>query len=113
MLKIQDYEKIHSEFSISCVPDISCFICICIFNDACGMKLSERKERIYKYGSKLYFNETIDKVIELFYTLKDNRTSVIGKEVGLNSRQVSGILDRYDDNVKNFQKMKSTPQKTI
>lgn len=73
------------------------------------MKLSERKERIYKYGSKLHSNEIIDKVIELFYTLKDNRASVIGKEVGLSPKQVLRILDIYDDNVKNYNEKRLTP----
>ena len=68
------------------------------------MKLSQRKQMVYKYGSKLYSNEMIDKVIELFYTLKDNRSSVIGDKVGLSGSQVLGILNRYDDNTKKFER---------
>ncbi len=68
------------------------------------MKLVDRQKMNYRYGSKLYSNETIDKVIELFYTLKDNRSSVIGDKVGLSGSQVLGILNRYDDNTKKFER---------
>lgn len=67
------------------------------------MKLSQRKERTYKYGSKIHSEETIDKVIELFYTLKDNRSSVIAEKTGVKTFQVLEILNRYDDNTKKFE----------
>lgn len=67
------------------------------------MTFSERQKINYRYGSKLYSNETIDKVIELFYTLKDNRSSVIAEKVGLKVSQVLGILNRYDENVKKYE----------
>lgn len=68
------------------------------------MKIKDRQQRIYKYNSKLYSDETIDKVIELFYTLKNNSSGEIGKLVGLKGYQVLGILDRYDDNVKKYER---------
>ena len=45
------------------------------------MKLKERQKIVYKYNSKIHSDETIDKVIELFYTLKDNRSGVIAEMV--------------------------------
>ena len=68
------------------------------------MKLSERQKMKYKYGSKLYSDEKIDEIIELFYTLNDNRSSVIAEKVGLRPCQVLGILNRYDDNTIKYER---------
>lgn len=68
------------------------------------MKLKERQKIVYKYNSKIHSDETIDKVIELFYTLKDNRSGVIAEMVGIKAFQVLKILNQFDDNVKNFDK---------
>lgn len=63
------------------------------------MKFADCQKIKYNYGSKLYSDEKIDEIIQLFYTLKDNRSSVIAEKVGLRPCQVLGILDRYDSNV--------------
>ena len=68
------------------------------------MKLKERQKIVYKYNSKIHSDETIDKVIELFYTLKDNRSGVIAEMVGIKAFQVLKILNQFDDNVKKFEK---------
>lgn len=68
------------------------------------MKLKERQERIYKYGSKVHSDETIDTVIELFYTLRDNRSSVIAEKTGIKPYQVLEILNKFDDNAIKFER---------
>ena len=68
------------------------------------MKLSERQQMKYKYGSKIHSDETIDKVIELFYTLKDNGSVTIAKIVGLKPHHVLNILNKYDDNTIKFER---------
>ena len=68
------------------------------------MKLSERKQRIYKYNSKIHTDEKIDEVIDLFYTLKDNRASIIAEKAGIKPYQVLKILNRYDNNTKQFER---------
>ena len=68
------------------------------------MKLSDRQKTIHRYNSKIHSDETIDKVIELFYTLKDNRSSVIAKKAGVKPYQVLSILDRYDDNTIKYER---------
>ena len=57
-----------------------------------------------KYESTVHSDETIDKVIELFYTLKDNRSSVIAEMAGIKTFQVSKILNKYDKATKEFEK---------
>ena len=71
------------------------------------MKLSERKQRIYKYNSKIHTDEKIDEVIDLFYTLKDNRASIIAEKAGIKSYQVLEILNRYDDTARNYERIRT------
>lgn len=68
------------------------------------MKRKDRQKTIHRYNSKIHTDETIDKVINLFYTEKDNRSSVIAEMTGLKPCQVLKILDRYDDNVKKYER---------
>ena len=68
------------------------------------MKLSERQKTIHRYNSKIHSDETIDEVIRLFYTLKDNRSSVIAEKAGVKTYQVLQILNRYDDNTLKFER---------
>lgn len=68
------------------------------------MKLSERKQKIYKYGSKIHSDETIDEVIRLFYTEKDNRSSEIAKKAGVKPYQVLEILNKFDDNTLKYER---------
>lgn len=68
------------------------------------MKLKDRQNIVYKYGSKIHSDETIDKVIELFYTLKDNGSVAIAKIVGLKPHHVLNILNKYDDNTIKFER---------
>lgn len=68
------------------------------------MKLKDRQQNIYKYGSKIHSDEMIDRVIELFYTLKDNRSSIIAEKTGIKPYQVLGIINRYDENVIKYER---------
>ena len=68
------------------------------------MKLKDRQNIVYKYGNKIHSDETIDNVIRLFYTLRDNRSSVIAEKTGIKPYQVLEILNRYDDNTKQFER---------
>ena len=71
------------------------------------MKLSDRKKIIHKYGSKTHTDEKIDEVIDLFYTLKDNRASIIAEKAGIKSYQVLEILNRYDDTARNYERIRT------
>jgi len=71
------------------------------------MKIKDRQKTIHKYGSKIHSDETIDKVIELFYTEKDNTSASIAKLANVTSAQVLNILNSFDDNVKNYERIRT------
>ena len=71
------------------------------------MKIKDRQKTIHKYGSKIQSDETIDKVIELFYTEKDNTSASIAKLANVTSAQVLNILNSFDDNVKNYERIRT------
>ena len=68
------------------------------------MKLVDRQKTIHRYNSKIHSDETIDNVINLFYTEKDNRSSEIAKKAGVKPYQVLEILNRYDDSTIKYER---------
>ena len=71
------------------------------------MKIKDRKKTIHKYGSKIHSDETIDKVKNTFYTEKDNTSASIAKLANVTSAQVLNILNSFDDNVKNYERIRT------
>jgi len=71
------------------------------------MKLKDRQKTIHKYGSKIHTDETIDKVINLFYTEKDNTSASIAKLANVTSAQVLQILNRYDETATNYERIRT------
>ena len=71
------------------------------------MKIKDRKKTIHKYGSKIHSDETIDKVINLFYTEKDNTSASIAKLANVKPYQVLQILNRYDETATNYEQIRT------
>ena len=71
------------------------------------MKRKDRQKTIRRYNSKIHTDETIDKVIELFYTEKDNTSASIAKLANETSAQALNISNSIDDNEKNYERIRT------